>query len=184
MRRKALAISLAFIVIQVKAESAYLGAALTKVNACYYRVKLDHKGSETLKVCAEADAFLKKNISNIGRDSKGDDWTKADEENLKKLSSRDKQNRLTLGTYRPAASRSDMKELGLVAIYSRFCNKAIKASRSDAISDKHCKSFVEEYSKNYNAILEKKDSKEGFTEVDNENWIKVTQTNDTIKSLK
>jgi hypothetical protein len=184
MLHKALAISLAFIVIQVKADSAYLGAALTKVNACYYRVKLDHKGSETLKVCAEADYFLKKNISNIIRNSKGNNWTKADEENLKKLSSRDKQNRLTLGTYKPVASKNDMKELSLVAIYSRFCNKTIKASGSDAISDKNCKSFAKEYSKNYNAIVEKKDSKEGFTEVDNENWIKVTKTNDTLKSLK
>jgi hypothetical protein len=181
---KVLAISLAFTVVQVKADSAYLGAALTKVNSCYYQVKVDHKGSEALKVCAEADAFLKKNISNIDRDSKGDDWTKADEENLKKLSSRDKQNRLTLGTYKPISSRNDMKELGLVAIYSRFCNKAIKASRDDAISNKHCKSFVKEYSKNYNAIVERKDSSEGFTEVDNENWVKVTKTNNAIKSLK
>ena len=184
MKYRLLALSLFFIAVQVKAESAYLGAALTKVNKCYYYVKIDHKGNETLKICAEADKFLGENISNIKQDLKSDNWTEADTKDLNKLVSRDKQNKLTLGTYKPVASKKDNSQLALANIYSRWCNKDIKTNQSTAASSKYCKTFKDAYSKNETAFLEQKNSKEGFTEVDNENWIKITKTNNALKSLK
>ncbi|QIR16645.1 hypothetical protein [Shewanella aestuarii] len=185
MKLKLLALSLLTVMSsQVSAESAYLGSALTKINDCYYRVKVDSKAPDTIKLCKEAERFLESNLPNIKRDMNGANWTKSDDRDLEKLSVRHKQIRLTLGTYKPQPSSSDMKELGLVAIYSRFCDSAINKDRASALSDKNCVSFLAEYDKNYDAIKQKMDSQAGFTEIDADNWSKVSNTLDTIKAIK